>query len=254
MQYATSSPRWLLRAVATSMCLMLLPLLSFAAHADDDPAPATITPAAAVLPTQPASTPRPTDAAKPAELQKTLDNAKAPQERVGIVQTVSAGMQSAADIVLKSAQDVTDHALELIGVRYKFGGQSPEKGLDCSGLVKYVFEQVTGVSMPRSAREQASVGEKVDRDDLQPGDLVFFNTRRAAFSHVGIYLGDNEFVHAPRKKSSVKIANIDGQYWKKRFNGARRLIGIMPGMVSIEAAKAVLKAMPQSDDNHDDQP
>lgn len=253
MQYATSSPRWLLRPVATWMCLILLPLLPFSAHADDDPAPAT-PPASAVLPAPPANTVKPADAAKPNELPKTSDNPKAASERLGLVQAVSASVQSAADIVFKSAQDVTDHALDLIGVRYRFGGQTPEKGLDCSGLVKYVFEQVTGVSMPRSAREQAKVGEKVDREDLQPGDLVFFNTRRAAFSHVGIYLGDNEFVHAPRKKSSVKIANIDGQYWKKRFNGARRLIGIMPGMVSIAAAKAVLKAMPQSDDDNDDQP
>ena len=253
MQYATSSPRWLLRAVATSMCLILLPLLPFVAHADDDPSPAT-TPSTALLPAASATFPKSADAAKPTESPTAANNDQAPPERVGLVRTVSASVQSAADIVLKSAQDVTDHALDLIGVRYKFGGQTPDKGLDCSGLVKYVFEQVTGVSMPRSAREQAKVGEKVDRDDLQPGDLVFFNTRRAAYSHVGIYLGDNEFVHAPRKKSSVKIANLDGHYWKKRFNGARRLIGIMPGMVSIEAAKAVLKALPQSDDDNDDQP
>jgi cell wall-associated NlpC family hydrolase len=242
----------MLRAVATSMCLMLLPLLPFAALADDDPAPATMLPAATALPVPPAGV-KPAEPTKPVALPKT-DNAKVSPERIGLVQTVSASVQSAADVVLRSAQDVTDQALDLIGVRYKFGGQTPDKGLDCSGLVKYVFEQVTGVSMPRSAREQAKVGEKVDREDLQPGDLVFFNTRRAAFSHVGIYLGDNEFVHAPRKKSSVKVANIDGQYWKKRFNGARRLIGIMPGMVSIEAAKAVLKALPQSDDENDDQP
>ncbi|MEP6702348.1 MAG: C40 family peptidase [Betaproteobacteria bacterium] len=155
-------------------------------------------------------------------------------------------VQSAAGLALQSAQDVTDQALDLIGVRYKFGGVSPDNGLDCSGLVKYVFEHVTGVSMPHSAREQAKVGEKIDRDELQPGDLVFFNTRRAAFSHVGIYLGDNTFVHAPKKRSNVKVANIEGRYWKKRFNGARRLLGIMPGMVSIEAAKSLLQALPAS--------
>ncbi len=147
-------------------------------------------------------------------------------------------------MVLKSAQGVTGQALDLLGVRYKFGGQTPERGLDCSGLVKYVFEQVTGVALPRSARDQAKVGERVDRDELQPGDLVFFNTRRAAFSHVGIYLGDDEFVHAPHKRSSVRIARMTGQYWTKRFNGARRLVGIMPGMVSIEAAKSLLQALP----------
>jgi len=238
MQYATflSRRRVLVRVGAAMMCLMLLPLLPFAAHADDEAA-ALAKPAASVASTSPSAT---ADSAVPAP------------PPTGLVGAMSAKMQSAADVVLRSAQDVTEHALDLIGVRYKFGGQSPEKGLDCSGLVKYVFESVTGNSLPRSAREQAKVGEKVERDELQPGDLVFFNTRRAAYSHVGIYLGDNEFIHAPRKKSSVKIANLDGQYWKKRFNGARRLIGIMPGMVSIEAAKAVLKALPQSDDDGDD--
>jgi cell wall-associated NlpC family hydrolase len=168
-------------------------------------------------------------------------------ETPGLVDAVSATMQSAADRMLKSAQGVTDQALDLIGVRYRFGGQTPDSGLDCSGLVRYVFEQVTGVKLPRSARDQAKVGEKVDPDDLQPGDLVFFNTRRAAYSHVGIYVGDNEFVHAPHKKSNVKIAKMDRQYWKKRFNGARRLLGIMPGMVSLEAAKAVLQALPATE-------
>ena len=167
-----------------------------------------------------------------------------PAEPRTLVSAVSATVQSAADQVLQSAQGVTDYALELIGVRYKFGGETPEKGLDCSGLVKYVFEQVTGVTLPRSAQEQAKVGDKVDLDELQPGDLVFFNTRRFAFSHVGIYLGDNSFIHAPNRRSSVKIASIDGRYWKKRFNGARRLLGVMPGVVSIEAAKSILQSLP----------
>ena len=175
-----------------------------------------------------------------------------PVESSGLISTVKTSVttkvQTAANLMFRSTQDVTEQAMDLIGVRYRFGGQSPENGLDCSGLVKYVFEQVTGVAMPRSARDQAKVGVIVEREDLQPGDLVFFNTRRAAFSHVGIYLGDNSFVHAPRKKSSVKVANMDGQYWKTRFNGARRLLGIMPGMVSIEAAKSLLQALPDSAD------
>jgi cell wall-associated NlpC family hydrolase len=138
-----------------------------------------------------------------------------PPSLIGSVTTsVTSTMQSAAGLVVRSAQDVTGQALDLLGVRYRFGGQTPDKGLDCSGLVKYVFEHVTGVAMPRSARDQAKVGEKVDPDDLQPGDLVFFNTRRAAYSHVGIYLGDNSFVHAPRQRSSVSIASMDRQYWK----------------------------------------
>lgn len=171
-----------------------------------------------------------------------------PAESRTLVSAVSATVLSAADQVLQSAHDVTDHALELIGVRYRFGGETPEKGLDCSGLVKYVFEQVTGVTLPRSAREQAKIGENVDLDELQPGDLVFFNTRRFAFSHVGIYLGDNSFIHAPNRRSSVKVASIDGKYWKQRFNGARRLLGVMPGVISIEAAKSILQSLPAMTD------
>jgi cell wall-associated NlpC family hydrolase len=204
-----------LHAALIALCATLAPNASYA---DGDP------PAVA-----PQATPAP-----PAE-SKTL---------VSAMSAMSATVQSAADQVLQSAQGVTDYALELIGVRYKFGGENPEKGLDCSGLVKYVFEQVTGVTLPRSAREQAQVGEKVDLDALQPGDLVFFNTRRFAFSHVGIYLGDNSFIHAPNRRSSVKIASIDGRYWKKRFNGARRLVGVMPGVVSIEAAQSILQSLP----------
>lgn len=174
--------------------------------------------------------------------------APAQPETRTLVSTVSASVQSAAGQVLQSAQDVTGYALELIGVRYKFGGESPERGLDCSGLVKYVFEHVTGVTLPRSAREQAKVGEKVDLDALQPGDLVFFNTRRFAFSHVGIYLGDNTFIHAPNRHSKVQVTSIEGRYWKKRFNGARRLLGVMPGVISIEAAKSILNSLPALSD------
>ena len=161
-----------------------------------------------------------------------------------LVLQMSARVQSSAGNLIRGARDITDSALDLIGVRYKFGGQSPERGMDCSGFVKYVFEQVTGVTLPHSAREQAKVGESVAIDRLEPGDLVFFNTRRHAFSHVGIYLGDNSFIHSPNKKGSVRTDTIDGRYWKARFNGARRLLGVMPGVVSIEAAKAVLQALP----------
>lgn len=164
--------------------------------------------------------------------------------RDSLVLTMSSRVQSAAGQVMQSARNITDSALDLIGVRYKFGGQTPERGLDCSGFVKYVFEQVTGVELPHSAREQAKVGESIAIDELKPGDLVFFNTRRYAFSHVGIYLGDNSFIHSPNKKGSVRIASIDGRYWKARFNGARRLLGVMPGLVSMEAAKSVLQSLP----------
>ena len=114
-------------------------------------------------------------------------------------------------------------ALSLIGIHYKRGGNTPERGLDCSGLVRYVFKESGGKELPRTSAEISKVGERVEKEDLQPGDLVFFKTLKHAFSHVGIYLGDNKFVHAPAAGGKVRIESMDLQYWKKRFNGARRI-------------------------------
>ena len=114
-------------------------------------------------------------------------------------------------------------ALSLIGIHYKRGGNTPERGLDCSGLVRYVFRESAGKELPRTSAEISKVGERVEKEDLRPGDLVFFKTLKHAFSHVGIYLGDNKFVHAPAAGGKVRIESMDLQYWKKRFNGARRI-------------------------------
>lgn len=121
------------------------------------------------------------------------------------------------------ASEVAMHAMGMLGIRYKYGGNSPENGLDCSGLVRYVFEQALGTQLPRTSEEISKVGEHVDTHDLQPGDLVFYNTLRRAFSHVGIYLGDNKFIHAPSSGGKVRIENMEVRYWKSRFNGARRI-------------------------------
>jgi cell wall-associated NlpC family hydrolase len=137
-------------------------------------------------------------------------------------------------------------ALGLIGVNYRWGGSTPEDGLDCSGLVRYVFQQVTGVTLPHSAREMSRVGKKIALDELRPGDLVFFNTRRFAFSHVGIYLGDNRFLHAPAAGRDVEIATLDRSYWHKRFNGARRLIGVLPALMPALVAHAVAAPVAQA--------
>lgn len=129
-----------------------------------------------------------------------------------------------------AASDITSYALSLIGVNYKFGGNTPEQGLDCSGLIRYVFQQATGIALPRTAREQARVGETVAIDKLQPGDLVFFNTRRFQFSHVGLYLGDNRFIHAPSRGGAVEVVSLEQKYWQKAFNGARRIVGGLPDL------------------------
>ena len=124
---------------------------------------------------------------------------------------------------LERARELTIHALALIGVNYKWGSNSPERGFDCSGLVSHVFQQVAGIVLPRNSQSMSKVGEKVDKSELQPGDLVFFNTRRRPFSHVGIYIGEERFVHAPSRGGEVEVTSMQGQYWKKRYNGARRI-------------------------------
>ena len=123
-----------------------------------------------------------------------------------------------------ATQDVILEGLKLVGVRYKMGGNSIEAGLDCSSFVQTVFKESIGAYLPRTAREQSQVGEQVDLSQLKPGDLVFFNTMRRAFSHVGIYLGDNHFLHAPRAGAEVRVENMNNSYWMTRFNGARRII------------------------------
>lgn len=151
----------------------------------------------------------------------------------------SATVRNAASNAWRTAEDLTASALDLIGIRYRWGGTSPETGLDCSGLVQFVFQQVTGVTLPRSAKEMSRLGDKVALADLKPGDLVFFNTRRFAFSHVGIYVGDNRFIHAPRRGREVEIATIDAGYWQKHFDGARRLIGVLPELVPVLVGEAL---------------
>jgi len=123
-----------------------------------------------------------------------------------------------------ATQDVILEGLKLVGVRYKMGGNSVENGLDCSSFVQMVFKESIGTYLPRTAREQSTVGEHIDSTQLQPGDLVFFNTMRRTFSHVGIYLGDNHFLHAPRAGAEVRVESMDNSYWRSRFNGARRII------------------------------
>lgn len=130
---------------------------------------------------------------------------------------------SLADRATSTAQELVLYSMGLIGIRYVFGGRTPETGFDCSGLVRYVFDRVTGRSLPYTSYEMASLGTQVAFSDLQPGDLVFYNTRGRRNSHVGIYIGEGRFIHAPSRGGRVHIANMTERYWVTRFNGARRL-------------------------------
>ncbi len=119
--------------------------------------------------------------------------------------------------------DLTINAMSLLGIKYKRGGDSPENGLDCSGFVRFVFRNSSETELPRTAKEISNKGDKVAPKDIKPGDLVFFNTLKKSFSHVGIYLGDSKFIHAPSAGGKVRIESMNVAYWKKRFNGARRI-------------------------------
>lgn len=121
------------------------------------------------------------------------------------------------------AQELVLRALSFVGVNYRRGGESPETGFDCSGLVRHVFRESLGLMLPRTSRDISRVGETIRRDELQPGDLVFFNTLRRGFSHVGIYLGEHRFVHAPALGGEVRVEDMRQGYWTRRFNGARRI-------------------------------
>ena len=125
-----------------------------------------------------------------------------------------------------NSDELLTGALSLIGIKYRFGGNTPDTGFDCSGFVRYVFSQSLGIALPRSAAEISNIGKNVSRDELQPGDLVFFNTMKRAFSHVGIYMGNGKFIHSPRTGQSVQVVDMRDSYWKTRFNGARRIASI----------------------------
>lgn len=123
-----------------------------------------------------------------------------------------------------AAQEVILKGLQLVGINYRYGGNTEDSGLDCSGFVRLVFKDTVGTLLPRTSREMSQMGEHVDPNELKPGDLVFFNTMKRAFSHVGIYVGDNYFLHAPRPGSEIRLESMASSYWLKRYNGARRII------------------------------
>jgi len=132
-------------------------------------------------------------------------------------------LQSARNAFGGKASEMVMQAMGFLGVPYKKGGTSEEKGFDCSGFVRYMYEKSVGLVLPRRAEEQAKVTEEISRSELKPGDLVFFNTLKRTFSHVGIYVGDGKFIHAPRPGKAVRVDDMREAYWQQRFNGARRV-------------------------------
>ena len=120
------------------------------------------------------------------------------------------------------AGDLIMNAMSLIGLSYRFGGNSPTQGLDCSGFMQYIFKRSMGITLPRTSAEMATVGQQVDRANLKPGDMVFFGGG-GRVSHVGMYIGNDRFIHAPRTGRDIEITSMNGNYWKSRYITARRV-------------------------------
>ncbi|MFO0299504.1 MAG: C40 family peptidase [Pseudomonadota bacterium] len=155
------------------------------------------------------------------------------QER-GLVPRLPGAAELQASPVVQQVRDAASElvvaAMNFLGVRYRRGGDSAEDGFDCSGFTRHVFEHSLGLVLPRRSDEQARLPGllAVGREELKPGDLVFFNTMKRAFSHVGIYIGDGRFIHAPRSGSAVRIEDMRTAYWARRYDGARRAAATPP--------------------------
>jgi len=130
---------------------------------------------------------------------------------------------SASAATSRERAPVVHEALATVGAKYHYGGASPQTGFDCSGLVAHVFARAWGVTLPRSTQGQRHAGRSVKLAQLAPGDLVFYDTRHRPYSHVGIYIGDGRFVHAPRRGERVRVDSIHASYWRAHYNGARRV-------------------------------
>ena len=119
--------------------------------------------------------------------------------------------------------DLVMYAISLAETPYQYGGSSERSGFDCSGYVGHVYREVLDIKLPRTTKALSGVGEPLRQSELRPGDLVFFNTQRRPFSHVGIYVGERKFVHSPKTGSRIRVENMELNYWKSRYNGARRV-------------------------------
>ena len=134
------------------------------------------------------------------------------------------------------ASELVVNAMGFLGVPYRRGGNTAETGFDCSGFVRAMYEQTVGLMLPRRADQQAAATVKIEKTDLQPGDLVFFNTMRRAFSHVGIYVGEGKFIHSPKPGAEVRVEDMRLNYWERRFDGARRV----PASANAQATEAAM--------------
>lgn len=135
----------------------------------------------------------------------------------------SVPVRSAPDDSETRMNSLAIYAMSLYDTPYQYGGASRVNGFDCSGFVQFVFQNSLGLQLPRTSTEMSRVGTPMESDQLKPGDLVFFNTSHKANSHVGIYIGENRFVHSPKSGKAIIITSLNNRYWNARYNGARRI-------------------------------
>ena len=142
----------------------------------------------------------------------------------GLIAAPNGTENSVVERLRDQASDMVITAMNFLGVPYRRGGNSADHGFDCSGFTRHVFELSLGLVLPRRVDEQAQTAGlvSVTRSELKPGDLVFFNTLKRTFSHVGIYVGEGKFIHSPRTGGEVRVEDMGASYWSKRFTGARR--------------------------------
>jgi cell wall-associated NlpC family hydrolase len=160
--------------------------------------------------------------------QPTVERVSAPAPSAPIAQPSAEASDTGREIAMQ--------AMSLLGVPYRYGGRSPATGLDCSGLVYQAVAKATGIVLPPDTRGMSTAGVEVRSDALRPGDLVFFNTLHRPYSHVGIYLGERRFIHAPSHGGVVEIKSLDERYWRRRYDGARRVEVMPPDGVQIGQA------------------
>lgn len=143
----------------------------------------------------------------------------------GLLYQIGGQISRAGQSISDRTSELVINAMGFLGAPYKRGGNSLETGFDCSGFVRAMYEQSVGLVLPRRADQQAAATRSIDKSELRPGDLVFFDTMRRAFSHVGIYVGDSKFIHSPKPGAEVRVEDMRVSYWRRRFDGARRVDG-----------------------------
>ncbi len=153
----------------------------------------------------------------------------------GLLTQLGGSLEQVSHTVSDKTAELVVNAMGFLGVPYRRGGNTAQTGFDCSGFVRAMYEQTVGLILPRRSEQQAAATQSIERTELEPGDLVFFNTMRRSFSHVGIYVGEGKFIHSPKPGARVRVEDMRVSYWSRRFNGARRVAAPGADAVSVSA-------------------